>query len=324
MRSFKKIAAMIMAVAMLCSFTALGATVEITPFPEDLTSANPSVAINYTSNASQNTILVYTGNENVVYIDQIAKGATKPTLDLTGAPVETEYTVMVGGTNVDAADTETFFYGDSTPKFDVTVADPTNGSVTFDVASLDDIKSGNTVKFTFTPNFGYVLKSVTKTIGDAEPVEFSANVDGEYALVVEADTIITAVFGKEDAYTSAESYTYKDVFDLAEEEDEGLSSTGQNFASKLFFGKAAVAEGKTIKSMGMEVYKDGEGLVTKDGSIDTKFAADPAKIKNNKYGIRFYGFEKGEYSIRSYVEYEVEEGAEPDVAYGEYITFEVE
>ena len=78
MRSFKKIAAMTLAVAMLCSFTALGAEVALTDI-NDITDGTTSVTINYTSSASQSTVLLYAGTSlsgaNVVYIDQLLKDA---------------------------------------------------------------------------------------------------------------------------------------------------------------------------------------------------------------------------------------------------------
>ena len=333
MRSFKKIAAMIMAVAMLCSFTALGANVlnlAATDVTIDTSAADTaSSKITYSSDASQHTILAHYGENlsgaNVVYIDQFDKGVYADGVNIILGKDDPKgiYKVWVGGTDVATAASTTFTYSEDTPAVALTLPETVvNGELSNNLADDADLlalPAGTKVTFTATPKFGYVLKSFTvngdnKADGDAET----------FTVELTEDTTIAVEFAREDDYSTNAAYTYKDWVDVAAEEDEELSSTGETYASKVFFGKALAADDKVIKSMGMEVYKDGEGVKTKDGSIDTKFAANPEKIINveniYKYGIRFYAFTSGgNYEIKAYVEYE-----DGEVVYGDSITFTVE
>ena len=323
MRSFKKIAAMIMAVAMLCSFTALGATVTLTDIA-DTTSATTEVAISYTSDASQNTILAFAGEAlsgaNVVYIDQLAKGATQPKLNLTGAPVDTTYTVWVGGTDVAEAAKDTFFYEDATLKYDVTLVEAEvatrKGDVSYDVASLEQVREGSDINFTFKPYLGYEINSIK--LGD-DTVNISGNT---YKLTVTGDVTIEPVFT--EVVATAESYTYEKTYDV---DAVGEGETAEP-ASKLTFGKANEKADATITAMGMLVKKwnaaanQGTGdweefKTTGDEEYGPKFPA-ARWTSDYKYGIRFFAFDPGTYQVTSYVEYS--DGTE---VFGVPVTFEV-
>lgn len=313
MRSFKKIAAMTLAVAMLCSFTALGATVD--PLNIADVTEGSEVAINYTSNASQNTVLVYAGTSlsgaNVVYIDQLLAGATRPTVDLTNAPTNTDYTVIVGGADVATAATDTFYYGVQTATYNVTLTAGENGTASADRTLPAEVEENDVVNFTFVPNLGYELTAV-EVNGVSQSVT-----DNTFALTVTEDTTVQPVFTADADLATADSYTYNKVFDLAAEHDEGLSQTGENFASKLFFGSALAGE-KTITSMGMYVKKDGAEFTTEEG-VGPYFAAAPHKITtDNKYGIRFYAFAAGSYEVRAYAKYD-----DGTTAFGDIIEFTV-
>ncbi len=318
MRSFKKIAAMTLAVAMLCSFTALGATVS--PFDIADVTEGTEVTINYTSDASQNTVLVYAGtslsNANVVYIDQLVKNATRPTVDLTNAPANTTYTVMVGGADVATAATDTFFYGVETATYNVTLTAGANGTASADKDLDVAIEDGDVVNFTFVPNLGYKLDSVL--INDV-PTSVSGNT---YALTVEGNTTVQPVFAADAAIDTAPSYTYEKVFDLTAADAENVEKA---FDSKIFFGKAlASASEKTIVSMGMYVIKDGVEFETTDDpataydeSVGPYFAA-AKKTADNKYGIRFYAFPAGNYEVKAYVKYD-----DGSYEYGDAVEFTV-
>ncbi len=330
MRSFKKIAAVIMAVAMLCSFTAFAATVSDFTVANTST-ANPTATVKVESDAAQNTILAYKGTAlagaNVVYIDQL--GGTAFTTDGVSFQLGTNvadtgtYTVVVGGTDVATAKTATFNHADATPKYDVTVAEYANGTVSYDADSLVDVNENTVITFTITPYLGYELSSLMVNGVD----KGSAVVNGTFELTVTANTTVEPVFARETTY-AAEAYTYKEWFDVDASEGEDTSSTGEKYASKLFFGKVDADAEKTVKSRGMALYvKDGEeyiGFKTEKDTIDTYFAANPEKVADGKYGIRFYAFSEGDYMVKSYIEYAVEEGAEPDIVYGEEIYFTVE
>jgi len=317
MRSFKKIAAMTMAVAMLCSFTALGATVELSDIA-DVTSSNPTVTLEFTSDADQNTILVYAGtalsNADVIYIDQIANGAAADGIDVIipdDAPVDSTYTVVVGGSNVATADTKTFFYEDATPKYDVTVAPATYGTISKSVDSLTDVVENTEIVFTFAPNLGYEINSVT--VNDiVMPIT-----DNTFTLTVTEDTTLVANFTEID--TSAEgAYTYDRIIDIAP--GNAVENPDKDLPSKLVFAKAV---GTDIVEMGMYLEKEVEGeyvpfLTTGDAQYGPYFAA--AKWTDDlKYGLRFYAFSAGNYRMKSYTKH-----SNGDYTYGNAIEFTVE
>ena len=319
MRSFKKIAAMALAVAMLCSFTVLGAEVNLTDVA-DTTSANPTVTLNYTSDASQNTILVYAGtalnNADVVYIDQLAKGAAADGIDVTipnEAPVDTNYTIMVGGSDVATAATDTFFYSDSTPKYDVTVSPATFGNVSASVGSLTNVIENTDVVFTFAPNLGYEIKNITLN----EVV--TAITDNRYTLKVTADTTIVANFTAIDT-TATGAYTYDKIIDVAT--GAAVENADKDLPSKLVFAKAV---GTDIVQMGMYMQKETatagvyEDFVTTGESMYGPYFAAAKWTGDRQYGMRFYAFAAGNYKMQSYTKH-----GDGTYTYGNAIEFTVE
>ena len=317
MRSFKKIAAMVMAVAMLCSFTALAAEVNLADVA-DTTSATPTVTLNYTSDAVQNTILVYAGtsvsNADVVYINQLGQGAAADGIDVTipnNAPVDSTYTVMVGGSEVATAATDTFFYADSTPKYDVTVTPATLGNISASVDSLVNIRENTEVVFTFAPNLGYEINNIT--VNDI----LTPITDNKYTLTVTENTTITANFTAID--TSADgSYTYDRIIDVAA--GEAVENAEKDLPSKLVFAKAV---GTDIVEMGMYLQKEtAEGYVdfvtTGEQQYGPYFAAAKWTV-DRQYGIRFYAFSAGNYKMQSYTKH-----ADGTYTYGNAIEFTVE
>ena len=318
MRSFKKIAAMIMAVAMLCSFTAFAAEVTSVTVA-DTTTVNNTANVKVVSNAAQNTILAYKGTAlegaNVVYIDQLnasAFAADGVSFDLgTNASDAGTYTVVVGGTDVATAGKAIFNHTDATPKYTVEVAEYANGTVSYE-GSLVNLNKDTEVTFTIIPYLGYELTSLM--VGETESV--SAVVDGVYTLTVTANTTITPVFAPVVADAGA-SLTYAEMFDVEAGVEEG------DVASKLTFGQAAAKADATITSMGMYVQEKVNGewtdFYTKgEEHYGPEFAA--ARWTNDyRYGVRFFGFAAGTYKVWSYVKY-----SDGTVLNGDAIEFTVE
>lgn len=296
MRSFKKIAAMILAVAMLCSFTALGASVTLT----DPTITEGTLEFDVTTeDASQVSVIAYQGAGNVVYIDQLVANSSIPAIDL--GTNYGEYTVIAGGIGVDTAIRKTVTYeAPEIVTYDVTLSDVTNGTVSYDAASLKEVEAGDTINFTFVPYMGYELTSLM--VGGTEKVSEAG--DGTYALVVEADTTVTATFSEIEVVGN-------DVVMYGKNYDIAADAATETPASKLFFGQAL---GENVVSMGMYVeVKDGDdwiGFKTSDDpetpgneSVGPYFAASNAKIAaGNKYGIRFFSFLPGTYKVSAYYE----------------------
>lgn len=326
MRSFKKIAAMIMAVAMLCSFTAFAATVTSVTVADTTTVANTANVV-IASDAAQNTILAYKGTPstvagaNVVYIDQLnaaTVAADGVSFQLgTDAADAGEYTVVVGGTDVSEARTATFNHDDATPKYTVTMeySDALDGTVSWeeDISLLQPVNAGTVITFKLTPHLGCELVSLL--VNGEEKVESVVN--GIYVLEVTADTTIKPVFDWEVASGDGKSYTYAEMFDLEAGVEEG------DVASKLTFGQAEEKTDAEIVSMGMYVQEKVGGewtdFYTKgDEHYGPEFAA--ARWTNDyRYGVRFFGFAAGTYKVWSYVKY-----SDGTVLNGDAIEFTVE
>ena len=328
MRMFKKVAAMIMAVAMLCSFTALGAEVTIGEIADVNNAAGaPTVEVPYEATTGIDvTVLAYEGTAlngaDLVYIDQLTAGSDVDfALDSAG-PFGT-YTVAMGGTDVATAATATFDYADATPKYDIVVAAAENGYVACDTANLEDLKAGTKINFEFTPFMGYELTSLM--VGETESI--TAVVNGKFTLEVSADATVTAVFTAVEAdVVNGDVFTASNVYDIAADADAELEK--EQGKSKLTFGKAVEVSGKNARNMGMyvQVWDDEKGeyvdFKTPKGVGPHYRATNPI---NNQYGIRFFSFEAGKYQVRSYVQYEdVESGELGETIYGDYVEFTVE
>ena len=327
MRMFKKVAAMIMAVAMLCSFTALGAEVTIAPIA-DVTNAEgaPTVEVSYEATTGIDvTVLAYEGTDlkgaNLVYIDQLTAGSEVDFALDSAAPFGT-YTVTMGGTDVTTAATQTFNYTDDTPKYDIVVAAAENGYVACDTANLKGLKAGTKINFEFTPFMGYKLTSLM--VGETESITAVKN--GKFTLEVSASATVTAVFTAVEADADGDVFTASNVYDIAADADAELEK--EQGKSKLTFGKAVEVAGKNARNMGMyvQVWDDEKGeyvdFKTPKGVGPHYRATNPI---NNQYGIRFFSFEAGKYQVRSYVQYEdAESGELGETIYGDYVEFTVE
>ena len=300
MRSFKKIAAMIMAVAMLCSFTAFAVDTPVISEIADITTENPVLNLSYTSDAAQDTILVYAGEQlvgaNVVYIDQIANGSSVPEITLDEAGPFGKHTVLIGGTDIATAGTAEFNYVNNTPKCNVTLNTADNGTVSYEGA-LKNVDKDTEIAFTIVPYLGYKLSSLM--VNGEEKV--SAVVNGVYTLTVTADTTITPVFAV--VADEGKSLTYGEMIDLEAGVEEG------DVASKLTFGQATEKADATITSMGMyvKVWSDEANdyvdfYTAGEEHYGPKFAA-ANWTTDYKYGIRFFGFAQGTYKVWSYVDY---------------------
>lgn len=335
MRSFKKIAAMIMAVAMLCSFTALandaGVKVELNAITAPDTD-NPTVTLGYTAdtNAAQTTMLVYKGENlagaDIVYVNQFAEGASPVELRLgTDADDYGTYTVVAGGMDVDTAYTTTFNH--SLLAYDVTLTKTAGGTVTKDYAgnfnnenTLVDVLKNTEITFGFTPYVGYELTSVTV---DGEAVSVDKTGDN-LTITVTDDTVIDVTFTEAVAEEVAQAFTSAGIYDVpaneaAEDEDK--------LASKLVFGKAIAPNGGEIIEAGMylEKWVEEEGafkpfIASKEATGGPYFKAN-GRTADNKYGIRFFRFEAGRYQVRSYVKYGPNDS---DVEYGAPVEFVVD
>ena len=335
MRSFKKIAAMIMAVAMLCSFTALadGVTVELSAITAP-DSDNPTVTLGYTdaTNASQTTMLVYKGNDNlagadVVYINQFAAGADPVELRLgTDAEDYGTYTVVAGGMDVDTATKATFTY--TMLAYDVTLTKTEGGIVTKDYSGnfneenkLVDVLKGTEITFGFTPYVGYEVSEVTV---DGEPVSVNT-AGGELTVTVTADTVINVTFTEAVQDEEAQAFTSGGIYDVPANEEAAAEE--DQIDSKLVFGKAIAPNGGEIIEAGMYLEKWDETagayvefIASKENVGGPYFKAEN-RTADDKYGIRFFRFQAGRYQVKSYVKYGTGEG---DVAFGAPVEFVVE
>ena len=321
MRSFKKIAAMIMAVAMLCSFTALAnAVVELA----DITapnSDNPTVTLGYadTTTATQRTMLVYKGTAlegaDVVYINQFAEDADAVELNLEGSETAT-YTVVAGGMDVAEADTKTFDY--TALGYNVTLTKSANGFVETEGADLSEtavvVNKGTTIKLTLLPHVGYIP---TVTVNDA-PVGVSDT--NEVSITVDGDKAIAVTFVEAEATAEYQSFSGSEIHTIAG--NPNAEDKAEKYDSKLMFGKAIAPAGETITEAGMYLKKwNGtnweEYVEPRTVKYGPYFKAD--NTVGGKYGIRFIRFNAGKYQVRSYVKY-----GDGQYAYGKPVEFEVE
>ena len=323
MRSFKKIAAMIMAVAMLCSFTALAnAVVELAPITAP-DSDNTTVTLGYdwdNTTATQTTMLVYKGTAlegaDVVYVNQFEKGASSVGLNFEGLEYG-DYTVVAGGMGADSADKETFNY--RALAYNVTLTKSANGFVETEGADLSEtavsVSKGTVIKLTLLPHVGYIP---TVTVNDAnvdinETNEVSITVDGEKAIVVN--------FEKAEATTEYQSFSGSEIHTI--EGNEAAEDKADKYESKLMFGKAIAPAGAEILEAGMYLEKwDGSKFVEYTSERTNDAVAGYFKADNmtadNKYGIRFIRFTAGKYQVKSYVK--TDKG---DYIYGKAVVFEV-
>lgn len=322
MRSFKKIAAMIMAVAMLCSFTVLGASVEIS---EIALSGNVATITYDATDVDEVTALVYSGTSfsgaNLVYIDQFEDGYEIPAIE---APDYGTYTVALGGTGVATADTDTFEYADTRVFYNVTVADTANGYIKTEADLSEAVLEGTEIELTFAPHIGYELESFT--IGGEEKVAAATNGVYSYTYVAAGNVEIKASFKLiETAEEAGAVYTSAGIYDVTGEVDPENPKDAE--ASKLAFGKAKEVAGKVAKNMGMKVEVYDEEKAT---FVDFKTPAGVGPLFratnpiNNVYGIRFFGFAAGTYKVTSYVQYaDAETGALDTEIYGTSVEFTV-
>ncbi len=323
MRSFKKIAAMIMAVAMLCSFTALAADVELLPV-SDADSDNTMVTIGYDWNkttASQTTMLVYRGEAlegaDVVYINQFAEKATPVTLDLTGAEPG-GYTVIAGGMDVAEAKTKTFNFTALT--YDVTLTVTGDGFVEndYDAANLSAtpvaVNKDEVINFEIIPHLGNVAAVTVNGVPFAGDGKLSVKVDGAKDIVIAFTEATTTEEVK--AMSGADIHTLPGKPE-SEDPDE-------KYESKLMFGKAIAPAGQEILEAGMYLEKLNEENdefepyeVERQAKVGPYFKAE--NQIDGKYGIRFIRFNKGTYRVKSYVKY-----GEDQYAWGKEVEFVVE
>lgn len=314
MRSFKKIAAMILAVAMLCSFTAFaGVNLDNVDASVDA----PSIYVDYNSTASQTSLLVFKGTEltnaeDVIYINQYSTTLDRPTVALPGYG---DYTVMVGGTDVATAASKKVSYAPVT--YSVTVnSDSSKGYFTHNFeGSLDSIEGGEDIEFFFGPKLGYKVKSVSVD-GSTQDV---APAGGSITVTVNSDVVIDVTWEEDttegSAFTSAEIYDIPKDLDAAEEKDQA--------ESKLVFGKVTKRADADPIEVGMYLQKKNAETDLWEDAFTSKnvgpyFAAEEGKVIDSKYGIQFFSFAKGEYKVQSYAKY-----GENDYVYGTEIVFEV-
>ena len=315
MRSFKKIAAMIMAVAMLCSFTALAADPSVTlNIVDEIDSNNPTIALDYTSTASQTTMLVYKGEvlegADVVYINQFAEGATPVTLDLTDAEPG-KYTVVAGGMDVAEAVSDDFTYKAVT--YAVTLRNDDEGFVEHNYTG-----EFATVTFTFTAKkLGYIPSVMV----DNAPVSV---VDNKLTVTVNDNMEINVDFVEAVATENYQSFNGAEIHSFAG--DAEAEDNADRFDSKLMFGKAIAPTGETVTEAGMylEQWNGTDWVGYETDTIIEKygpyFAADADKITvDGKYGIRFIRFHRGTYRVKSYAKY-----GDGLYAYGTPVEFVVE
>lgn len=314
MRSFKRIAAMTMAVAMLCSFTALGAaSVTVDPI-DDITlpssSATETVTIGYTgTEVAEVTMLAYAGTEtpavgDIVYANQITNGASGTyAFDLDKDSKAGTYTVLVGGTGLATAASETFVYSTTVPTYAVTIGAVTGGYVSaYDAAGnvidLSAVTAGTDVTLKLYPHWGNKVKSLMIGANDAGSAE-------EYTFTVTGNTTITAEF-EADPVPAEGALISNEIYDAPEVENRD----GVLQPAKMVFGKAVAASGKTIEEVGMKVEKLGGStwveFVTPSG-VGPWFKSEASV--DAAYGIQFIGFTAGDYRIASYVKYVGEEYA---------------
>lgn len=321
MRSFKKIAAMTIAVAMLCSFTALGASVEIGDIA-DTSSANPTTTLDYTADGvAQVSMIVYQGdinsNANVVYVDQRAANADKPSITLPADSGFGTYNILMGGSGLDAAVSGSFEHVNLRTGNDVSIA-VTNGYVKHNLAgtpttedgvmTFTEVEDGTSVTLNLSAYLGYEL--TTFTVNGTS--EINAVEGGAYTFEVSEDTAIVATFTAIDAASSNYiPYTSAEIYDIDSEENEDDRFAGK---SKLSFGKAVAIDGDTLLETGMLVEVQvtdeetqektwDEFTTTGKGQKGPYFAA-ANRTGDNQFGIRFFGFTQGTYRVCAYAKYE--------------------
>lgn len=319
MRSFKKIAAMIMAVAMLCSFTALGAEVNI---GEIVVTEDNFVTIPFTAkDVEEVTALVYSGEDlsgaNLVYIDQFDADAYTDN-NVSALPAfkvgEGAHTVLMGGTGLSTATSKSFTGKEElVEEWTVTVAETENGYIKAFIdgeeADLSSkITNGTKINLEFAPYIGYELASFT--IGGVDKTTSITNTKGvsTYAYTAEEDAEIVVTF-KEVSVDAAEGgvHTSADIYDV-EGTDDNDDKADDSF--KLTFGKVVEAAGKDIDEYGMIVeVKNGDNwdkFYTKSGAGN--YFKSLTGLANGAYGMRFFGFTAGTYRVTSYVKYKDAEG----------------
>lgn len=331
MRSFKKIAAMIMAVAMLCSFTALAAESVTLIGVDDTNSDNPTVTLGYdweSTTAAQTTMVLYkdaVANGDIVYINQFANGANAVELDLGNA--YGEYTIVAGGTDVATAVEETFTYSEL--KCDVTLVASEGGRVlnNFDgelSATATAVSKGTKIDFEFLPFVGYTVE--VEINGESAGVEAAG---GKRSITVTEDTAINVVFTEVQATTEVETFTAAEIHDI--EADANAENKDDTIASKLIFGKAIAPNQGDIIERGMYLEKwvtaTEEDQVSgyqpyageRNDSTTAFFKANGFTV-DGRYGIRFIRFSQGRYRVSSYVKY----GNAEEPVFGEAVEFVVE
>lgn len=295
MKSFKKIAAVTLAVAMLCSFTALGATVEITS-----ASVTDGVAsIEYTSDASQVTALVYSGTSlsgaNLVYVDQLVGGSNIPALKLSDYG---KHTVAMGGIDVAVADTEEINYDDTTTTYALTLPEGvTGGTLDHDyTGDVANVAENTEINFKIIPWLGYELTSFM--VGGEQNVGNVVN--GAYKLTMTGPTSIAVTFSPIVADENGEAQTFGGVYEIAGEKTDNPKDEGK---SMLTFGSAATVDGKVATNMGIYLETaDGTPVTSRGSNVGPYFkAVNPTA--SNMYGIRFFELEAGTYKAYAYVEY---------------------
>lgn len=334
MRSFKKIAAMIMAVAMLCSFTALGAEVTIGEFAVNEENV---VTIPFTAtDVEEVTALVYSGTTlsgaNLVYIDQFDADAYADVNGSTALPAfkvgEGVHTVLMGGTGLTKAATAEFEGKVELVKEWTVSTSATNGYIKAFIdgeeADLSSkITDGTVINLEFAPYIGYELDSFKindeekATTGNAKGVSTYAYTAKENAEIVVTFKSVSVDAAEGGVHTSA------DIYDVAGNDDNDDKADD---SSKITFGKVTEVSGKTILSRGMKVETKVDGEWKPFKTEDGLFAANEGKwTADGAYGIRFFGFTAGTYKVTSYVQYADAETGEPDaeLVYGASVEFTV-
>ncbi len=311
MRIFKKVIALAIAAAMLCSFSALAAH-EATGTTAVEGTDGKKFEVNLNSDASMLSVLAYTGTSladaNIAYVDQYAAGAD--VIVTLGDDAESgEYKVLVGGTGVATAASTSYTYVKPVTEFDVTLpSSVANGYVEYDADSLTALEVGTEVVFNFYAHMGFELSELTVN-GTSVKDAMTGNT---YTLTVAADLATEGAIAVVPTFTAVAAadpatgavYTSSEVYDSGEYEgDEDPAHAGLN--TNLTFGKVVPVAGKTVKAMGMKVEQKVDGNwadFTTPGGYGPKFAAK-GWTSDFMYGIRFVGFNAGTYRVISYVEY---------------------
>lgn len=310
MRIFKKVIALAIAAAMLCSFSALAAHEATGTTAVDGTDGK-KFEVNLNSDASMYTVLAYTGSSladaNIAYVDQYAAGAD--VIVTLGDDAESgTYNVLVGGTGVATAASTSYNYVRTVTAFDVTLpASVANGYVEHNADSFTAVEVGTAIEFKFYAHMGYELSELT--VNGASVKE--AMIGNTYTLTVAAALATEGVIAVVPTFSAVAAapetgavYTAGEVFDSGVYEgDEDPDHAGLN--TNLTFAKAVPDTGRTVKAMGMKVEKYVDGAwapFTTPSGYGPKFAAK-AYTSDFMFGIRFVGFNAGTYRVTSYIEY---------------------